>query len=87
MYKILWSLGLLKTRRLAYLKINFGYLPSNITRLQEKGVSFENPIDLFGRTVNALENVVDDIGNLATSKMERVLKTQVVRLCVNGRRV
>jgi hypothetical protein len=72
---------------LTYLKINFGCLPSNITRLQEKGVSFDNPIDLLRRTENALENVVGDIGNLATSKMERVLKTKVVRLCVNGRRV
>jgi len=54
---------------MAYIKANFGSLPSNITRLQEKGVSFENPIDLFRRTENALENVVDDIGDLATKAM------------------
>jgi hypothetical protein len=51
--------------RLAYKKTNFSCLPSSITRLQEKGVTPENPIDLIRKTENTLENVVDNIVKLA----------------------
>jgi hypothetical protein len=60
--------------RLAYIEANVGCLPSNTTRLQEKGVNVENPIDLVRKTENAWENVADDIGKLVSRKMIGVLE-------------
>jgi hypothetical protein len=58
--------------KLAYIKANFGCLPSNTTHLQEKGVTVENPIDLVRKT----ENVAGDIGKLVCSK-----KTLATKQC------
>jgi hypothetical protein len=63
-------------------KSNFGCLPSNITRLQEKGTTLEKPAGLVRKTESSLENVADDIGKFVSSKMKYVLKkTHATKQC------
>jgi hypothetical protein len=58
---------------------NVGCLPSNITRLQDKGVILEKQIDLARKTGNALENGTGDTGKLVSSKMKGVLKKTLAK--------
>jgi hypothetical protein len=72
-------------------KSNFGCLPSNITRLQEKGTTLKKPAGLVRKTESALENVADDIGKFVSSKMKYVLEKHMLQSnvlhlpTVNGR--
>jgi hypothetical protein len=62
-----------KQGRPEYIKANFGCLPSNISRLQEEGVTLNNATDLVRNTKNALANVAGYFGKLVSSKLKRVL--------------
>ncbi|PSN31871.1 hypothetical protein C0J52_26289 [Blattella germanica] len=48
--------------KLAYIKTNFGSLPSDIHRLQERGIALGNSIALLKDAQEKLDSVVGDIG-------------------------
>ena len=59
--------------KLAYIKTNFGSLPSAIDRLQERGIALGNSIALVKDVQEKLDSVVGDIGEKVSMKIRSVL--------------
>ncbi|PSN41006.1 hypothetical protein C0J52_16064 [Blattella germanica] len=59
--------------KLAYIKTNFGSLPSAIDRLQERGIALANSLALVKDVQEKLDSVVDDIGKKVSMKIRSVL--------------
>ncbi|PSN31351.1 hypothetical protein C0J52_25994 [Blattella germanica] len=59
--------------KLAYIKTNFGSLPSAIDRLQERGIALGKSIALVKDVQEKLDSVVGDIGEKVSMKIRSVL--------------